>query len=342
MKKATFIIIALLTMASYVFAGNSDAGKNAYTFLKIGVGAKEESMAGAYVGLADDASSLNNNPAGLAAPIYNLQAPNDYYYEKSEGEGETITEPEVELIEIKKNRFFATYMNYIADIQTGYLGYVRKLDNYSMAGVSIQYQDYGTMDKRASNGEPIGSFSSYDMAFGLTYSKRINRELTLGITGKFILEKIDTLTSDAMAIDLGILYRFASGRSSLGMAGRNLGSQLKGFTKSHKDPLPTMFDLGMSHSLQGMALTVNIDVTLPTDNDVFFAIGAQWESFRPFFIRLGWSSAGQDYKTGSDKDKFGGFASGFGYKYTDYNIDYSFSSYADLGNVHRVSMSVDF
>ncbi len=340
MKKTTFIIIALLTMASFAFAGNSDAGKNAYTFLKIGVGAKEESMAGAYVGLADDPSSLNNNPAGLAAPIYDLQAPRDYYIEQAEGE--IGYEPDIKLIETKQNRFFATYMNYIADIQTGYLGYVRKLDDRSTVGASLQYQDYGSMEKRNSLGESLGDFSSFDMAFGITYSKRINQKLTLGVTGKFILEKIDTLTSDAMAVDIGGLYRFDHGRTSLGIAGRNLGSQLKGFTKSHKDPLPAMFDFGLSHSLRGMPLTVNADITIPTDNQVFFAIGGQFESFRPFFLRLGWSSAGQDYKTDSDNDNLGGFAAGFGYKYTDYNIDYSLSSYADLGNVHRLSMSVDF
>ena len=123
---------------------------------------------------------------------------------------------------------------------------------------------------------------------------------------------------------------------------KNLGSQLKGFTKSHKDPLPFMMDIGLSHSLRGMPLTVNTDLTIPTDNDVFFALGAQWESFRPFFIRLGWTSRGEEYKTGSDKDKFGGFAGGFGYHYNDYYIDYSYSSFADLGNVHRFSVSMEF
>ena len=128
----------------------------------------------------------------------------------------------------------------------------------------------------------------------------------------------------------------------MGLAVMNLGVQLKGLTKSHKDPLPLLIDAGLSHKLKGVPLTVNADVTYPTDNNVFFAIGVQWESFRPFFLRAGWSSASKNYKTNSDKDKYGGLAGGFGYHYQDYGLDYSYSSYADLGNVHRITLGVDF
>lgn len=340
MRKLILAILAVLITSSIAIAGNSNAGKNAYTFLKIGMSAKEESMAGAYVGLADDASSINNNPAGLAAPVYDLRGPKDYYEAESEDQYEI--DAELKELEFKPNRFFATYINYLLDFQSGYLGYARTLNETSSLGISIQYQDYGSFDKLNSFGEPSGTFSAYDMAFGLTYSKRISTAVALGITGKFILAKIDSLTSDGMAVDMGALYRFDDGRTSLGLAIKNLGSQLKGFTKSHKDPLPLMFDVGLSHSLRGLPLTINTDVTIPTDNDVFFALGGQWESFKPFFIRFGWSSLGQDYRTGSDKDNFGGLAGGFGYQFQDYHIDYSYSSFADIGNVHRVSLGVEF
>jgi hypothetical protein len=337
MKNIITAILIALILSVTAFASSSNTGKSAYSFLKIGVSAKSQALAGAYVGLADDISSLYANPGGLSAAVYDLRAPVDYYYE-----GEEDYDIGPRKLEPKTNRFMATYINYLLDFQTGYLAYARTLGEKSFLGVSIQYQDYGSFDKLDEFGRDLGTFSAFDMALGITYSERLSRNFSVGVTGKFIYEKIDSLSSDAMAVDLGWLYRFDQGRTSFGMALRNLGSQLKGLTKSHKDPLPFLVDFGISHSLRGMPLTVNADVTAPTDNDIYFSIGGQLESFQPFFIRVGWSSQGLDYKTGSDKDKLGGFAAGFGYYIQEYSIDYSYSSFADIGNVHRVSLGYDF
>jgi hypothetical protein len=180
------------------------------------------------------------------------------------------------------------------------------------------------------------------MALGLTYSKQLLDNLSIGATGKLISEKIDNYSSDALGADLGILYHSADGHTGLGLAITNLGFQLKGLTKSHKDPLPLTIDGGFSHHLKGLPLTVAADIVKPTDNSIFLALGGQFESLRPFLLRLGWSSAGKDYKTNSSKDSYAGFAGGFGYQYQSYTFDYSYSSYADLGNVHRLTLSADF
>ncbi len=343
MRNKTAIIIIILAISGTASAGGSNAGESAYPFLKIGVSAKSQAMAGAFVGLADDLTSLYCNPAGLTAVIYDLRSPYDYYDDFGEDEEVAFT-PKIKTG--KQNKFFATYINYLLDFQTGFLGYARQVNDMSSIGASVQYQDYGTFDRLNSSGSPPSTgpttFSAYDMAFGLTYSKRYFTNISFGVTAKFIIEKIDSYTSDAMALDIGALYRFDRGRTSIGLAVLNLGTQLKGLTKSHKDPLPLIVDAGLSHSLRGLPLTVNGDITYPFDNEIYFALGGQFESFSPFLLRIGWSSAGQDYKTGSSKDKYGGFAGGFGYQYQDYCFDYSYSSYADLGNVHRVTLSLEF
>ena len=338
MRPIILIIMIFLFSASAI-AGGSSAGKSAYSFLKIGISAKSQAMAGAFVALADDLSSLSNNPAGLTAIVYDLRGSTDYYDDFGEDEENDLT-PIVK--DDKQNKFFATYMNYLLDFQTGYLGFARYLNDISSFGLSIQYQDYGTFTALDQSGNPTGTFSAYDMAFGLTYSKRFSRYFSVGVTTKFIVEKIENYSSDALALDLGVLYRFDGGRTSLGLSIMNLGTQLKGLTKTHKDPLPLVVDAGLSHTLKGLPLTVNTDITIPSDNDVYFAFGGQFESLAPFMLRFGWSSSGADFKTGSSKDKLGGFAGGFGYNYQNYSIDYSYSSYADLGNVHRVTLSTDF
>jgi len=335
MKNKFFIYRMIAALIIFSAAAMADTGKSAYSFLKIGMGAKSQAMAGAFVGLADDLSSLYYNPAGLTAPVYDVKGRGADYYAEETG-------PSVSQKQIMTNRFQATFMDYLLDFQTGYLGYARMLNDETALGFSIQYFDYGSFVRRDQFGEELGSFGAYDMAFGVTYSKLIGPRTSLGLTGRFIIEKIESYTSDALAVDLGGVHRLADGRTSLGLVVRNFGSQLSGFTKGHKDPLPTLVEAGFSHRLRGLPLTFNTDITYPTDNGVFFALGGQWESFRPLTLRVGWSSGGQDYKTGSSKDKFGGFAGGFGYIYKEYLFDYSFSSYADLGNVHRFTMGLEF
>ena len=80
----------------------------------------------------------------------------------------------------------------------------------------------------------------------------------------------------------------------------------------------------------------------PFDADFYFALGMEVITLKPFFFRVGWTSIGRDYRIGTDNDILAGFAGGFGYTYLNYTLDYSYSSYADLGSVHRLSFATGF
>ena len=321
------LLITLFNYAS-VSAVNSNAGTSAYTFLKIGTGAKSQALAGAFVGLADDETALYYNPAGLTAvsgKSYEL------YDDLLDKPAQTR----------KNNRFTASYINYLLDFQYGFVGYVRDIDEKTSAGISIAYQNYGTFNRLNSIGDKTGTFGASDMAIGLTYSKGIRRGLSIGATGKFIYEKIDTYSSNGLGLDLGLMY-LAGKHTRIGLAVTNFGAQLSGLTETHKDPLPTKVALGMSHQLRGLPLTFASEVGKPFDNDFYFSLGLEVVSLKPFYFRMGWSTAGKDYRIGTDNDILAGFAGGFGYSYLAYTLDYSYSSYADLGNVHRVTLGAGF
>ncbi len=323
------VILFLFINTAVVFGTNSKAGTAAYTFLKIGTGAKSQALGGAFVGLADDESALFYNPAGLTARAGSYEIYDDLL--------EKPTEDRI------KNNFMATYINYLLDFQYGFIGYARELDERSMAGISISYQNYGTFNRLDGDGNNGGTFGASDLAIGVTYSKRLKPKFSAGATGKFIYETIDTYSSNGLALDLGIMYMInEDGSSRLGMALTNLGAQLSGLTESHKDPLPTKIALGLSHKLRGLPFLFSTEIGKPFDNDFYFALGAELVSLKPFFIRIGWSSIGRDYRTGDDSDTMAGFAGGFGYTYENYTIDYSYSSYVDLGSVHRISLGAGF
>jgi hypothetical protein len=264
-------------------------------------------MGGAFVGLSDDETALYYNPAGL--------------------------------VQIQTRRFFTTYNNYITDIQSGFLGYVHPYNENTRLGISICYFNYGSFDKTDGDGNTLGTFGASDFALAFSVARNVGSQLNLGITGRFIYEKLDEFSSDALAFDVGALYLFRDGRTRLGAAGQNIGAQLKGATESHKDPLPTSVKLGISHKMRELPITVALDAAKPVDNDFFFSLGGEFTALEPLYLRLGWSSFGENYKTDSDKDNLAGFAAGFGVTWKVYHFDYAFSSYADLGGVHKISIS---
>ncbi len=111
-RGALIIVIALL-LAQGLFvrnisAINSNAGTSAYTFLKIGTGAKSQALGGAFVGFADDETALFYNPAGLT----------------SDGERFEIYDDLLDIPEREQvlNRFTASYINYLLDFQYGFVG----------------------------------------------------------------------------------------------------------------------------------------------------------------------------------------------------------------------------
>ena len=318
-----------VSLATSAEAINSKAGTAAYTFLKIGIGAKSQAMGGAFVGLADDATALYYNPGGLTAMS-----------EEAQVFDELLNKP---LNATPKNRFTASYLNYLLDFQYGFLGYVRELDSTTSVGASISYQNYGSFPRIDINGVESGTFGASDFAFGLTYSRRLAPRFSAGITGKIIYEKVDTYSSNGLAADLGMMYLInPDGSTKVGMALSNLGAQLKGLSETHKDKLPTKIAAGISHHMRGLPLLFSGEVGKPFDNDFYLALGAELVSFKPFFLRLGWNTQGKDYKTGAGNDGLGGFSGGFGCTYKKYQIDYSYSSYASLGSVHRISVEAGF
>ena len=85
--------------------GGQRAGISAFQFLKIGVGARGVAMGESYVAVANDASSLYWNPAGMA--------------------------------QMTENEVFVAHTEYVADIRHEYLGAVYHLTAVDAVGLSM-------------------------------------------------------------------------------------------------------------------------------------------------------------------------------------------------------------
>jgi len=317
----TFLISGLTILMVFTFVNlsmagvdNSRVGTRSFNFLKIEISARPVAMGGAYTGISDDEASVFYNPAGFAG--------------------------------FENKRFGFGYLNNVFEMQTGYISYFHPLSyrGDKVIAVYMDYLNYGDFTRTNSLGEVLGTFSGSDILFGAGYAQKINEQFRVGGMVKLIYEKIDDYSAHGFAFDVGAKYSLLDERTSFGFAAQNIGAQLSGFTEGgDKDPLPMRFRLGVSHHPIGLPFLLAGDIVLPTDNDLYFALGGELIEIRPLFVRLGWNSFGSsNFETGSSHDWLSGFSAGFGVELSNFQISYAVSPQADLGTSHRVTINGGF
>jgi hypothetical protein len=157
----------------------------------------------------------------------------------------------------------------------------------------------------------------------------------IGGTVKGIFSQIDTYASDAYAVDLGLILKPLTDRTSLGASLLNMGAARKGFTPTSKDDLPVTTRVGLTHRLAHLPLTIVADGIFSNDNDPSFSVGGEMAIGEGFFIRPGYSTAASNL---GQFERSAGLSAGAGLIMKGYQIDYAFTSFSDLGDIHRVSI----
>lgn len=298
---------ALFTGASAWSADiNKNAGTSGFPFLKIDVGARAVAMGGAFTGLADDESALYYNPAGIAL--------------------------------FEQPRLIAGYHSYIADLQSGFLGYIRPFGGNKAFGAYISYLNYGDFTETDMEGNTLGEFGGSDLLFGLTGAYRPRYGLSFGATVKFIYEKLQEFSATGIAADLGARYSTNRDRYIFGLAVQHLGTQLSALG-DEKDDLPITVRGGAAAHPKGLPLTLAADIIIPVDNDPVVAFGAEYVELKPLYLRVGWNSFGSNYRTADSDDSWAGLGLGVGFDIKQYHISYAFTPGAELGDSHRITFS---
>jgi hypothetical protein len=296
---------------------NDNAGTTGFAFLKLGVGSQASAMGGAYTALSGDAATLYYNPAGS--------------------------------VNLPGKQFMAGYHNYVLDIQSGFVAVVLPATDLKLpsgkVGFFIDYLNYGTFTRTDADGREMGTFSGGDFLIGANYSICWKYGVSFGANAKFMTERADGYSAEALAADLGVMVRFKDSLTTAGLSVLNLGKVTSGFS-DHKDKLPLAVRAGVSHHPRGLPLVVAIDGVVPNDNNPYVNIGTEMVRLKPLYIRAGYSTFGENYKTGSKHDAFGGFSFGFGLdakiKSNQYHFAYAFMPYLDLGSSHRITITGGF
>ncbi len=298
-----------------LLAGGKDAGTSSFSFLKVDAAARPVSMGGAFTGLADDASSLYYNPAGIVS-----------WSEERD---------------LLADRFILGYHNYFEDLQSGFIGVIHPLDENRSIGGSISYLNYGEFVRTDLEGVENGTFGGGSLVLSGSFAMKYHVNFSFGGSAKIIYEKIEEYSATGVAVDLGAKYASDRERYRAGISLLNLGAQLSGLGEE-KDGLPTTLRAGVGIRPRELPCQFSIDGILPFDNDPVFAVGTEFYRTRPLYIRLGWNSFGSNYEAVGKSDTWAGFSAGVGFEFGKYELAYAVAPGADLGTSHRITLSGGF
>ena len=349
MRKYITIAVALALMASLAAAQPeySNVGRAGLTFLKIAPGARSVAMGGAFTAVANDASALFYNPAGIT--------------------------------QVKKIDFIFSHTNWISDINHEYVGVVVPGGLMGTFGISASFVSMGDIQTtriddpsttmREDFGEGLPTYSCSDLALGLTYAYRFTNKFSAGVTAKYAREKISDMNAGGLVFDIGTYYLTGFKTLRIGMAivnfgtdqqfsGKDLQAQIidtawaSNFTGTNwaksttPFPLPLEFKLGLAYDFMlpaNMMVTTSGELIHPNDGSEKLDLGVEYGWNKMVFLRAGYKYDPDDYekKSSMDNVSFGlGLSRNFGA--SRINIDYAYTNLGYLENAHRFSLGIGF
>jgi hypothetical protein len=302
-----FALVTLLSVLSLAtFAGNR-SGSVTGQFLKLPINARSVGMGNAQVALAEGALSIAYNPAGI------------------------LSIPDVS--------FGATYNQWWADITHSFIGGAINLNEIGTIGVGMLMLSTDDMLVRTP-AFPEGTgekFKAYDVAYTVSYARRISEDFGIGINAKIIRSNLynKELSANSFAVDIGTLYDVPVLRTRLGISLNNLGEDLSYISETYS--LPTVLRFGARVTVfdeEDSKMFVALQVGRPNDSDEQYNVGFEYIVFNALSLRGG-------YRFNYDAENW---SAGLGMSLKSLGLngrfDYAFTNYQILPGTHMFSLEL--
>jgi hypothetical protein len=330
-----FVLIGVLAMmtAGAGHAQNANLGTSGALFLKIPAGPRAAALGGAFTSSGDDASALFWNPAGS--------------------------------VNVKGSALIASHEEWWAGTRLNHAAFVQSFGEIGSFGLSFTSMN---MDKLAvtTEADPEGTagltFDAQDLMIGVTYARQLTDDFSVGITAKYIHQRIWNESASGLAVDIGTLYHIGFRDLKLGMSVTNFGGDLtfegrdllvdydaRSTTATERllpaqiqaegYPLPLHFQVGISmspYTSEDLSVLLETDVIHPNDNDELVCAGVELTVIQMVFFRGG-------YRFGDDTARWSaGVGASVPAGSVHVGFDYAYVSYDLLPAVHRFGVAVEF
>jgi len=331
------IIVVPLSAQRISSSSISKVGTTVAQFLKIDVSARSIGMGGSFVAVSNDASAIYINPAGLAR-VNGYQA-------------------------------MFTHTEWIAGTNYDFGAVALNLTDIGSIGLMVSSFSSGDMEVTTTS-DPDGTgefFDVQDLLVGLSYSRNLTDNFSIGFTGKFIYQKIWRSDASTFALDVGTLFDTPFWGVVLGTSIRNFGANMKLEGRDSKFaydpdsrntgnvnvvnaeyelkdyPIPLYFQVGLSKTLElseQNKLIIAVDAVTPNDNYEAVNTGFEYAWNEAVFLRAGYKSLFQD-------DSEEGMTAGIGFNLRlegtmKLQLDYAYADFGRLDNSQRFTLMLHF
>jgi outer membrane protein OmpA-like peptidoglycan-associated protein len=310
--KRFLLTAALAALAMNIYAGAELVGTTASNFIKIPPFARAVGMGEAFTAVSEGTYGLYYNPAGLSTVLgFEAQFTHIAWFQGINYEFLSAVTP-VPFTDWGKLGFAFAWFQVDQMNKTG------ELPSYSSIPDNFDFTPYIS-----------GTFSPHDFAAILAYGLDIKENFSGGLSLKVVGQTIASYSGANLSADLGFMYRNMIGTHLMraGLTVSNLGTDLK--MKDTGFEPPKVLKLGLSDQfdiLNGRFL-VAAQAVVQMDYDSLFSVGAEYWIQNIACLRLG-------YELGA----FNQPTFGAGIKYGNFEFDYAYEAYDELGNTHRFSM----
>jgi opacity protein-like surface antigen len=329
--------LVLIVIAASLYGEVTKVGTTAAPFLTIPVGPRALGMGGAFVSVADDATAMFWNVAGIGR----------------------LTRNEAALI----------HSNWLLDTYYEYAGVVIPVSAIGTFGVNFTYMNLGEMEQTTEQ-DPDGNgikFTCGSFAVGLAYARALTDRFSIGFNAKYIQESIMNCGATGFALDIGTLFRTQFKDARVGASISNFGTKMQmggsdllvqhdispdlagnnpyvnAFLSTGRFDLPLLLRVGISVDLIDTPenrLTLSCDALHPNDNTESLNLGAEYVFGNLFSLRAGYKSL---YKADSEEGfTFGAGLSGNLGRMINLKVDYAYEPFGRLNNVQKLGVAMEF
>ncbi len=340
---AAMVMVVVLTLAAASPAAAQNVtkvGTTAAKFLSIPVGARALGMGGAFAAVANDATAMYWNTAGLAR--------------------------------LNQSEAIFTHANWIADINFNYAGVALPVGEFGTVGVNFTSMTMDDME-RTTEQEPDGTgqtFSAGSFAVGVTYARNLTDWFSIGGNVKYISEQIWNSSATGIAFDIGTLFTTPFAGVTFGASITNFGQKMRmsgddlvitkdispnngnnpnvpGSLATDAFDLPLALRIGLAYEPiadEDNDLIIAVDGIHPNDNAESLSFGAEFSGLKRIVsVRVGY----KDFQGTGSNDSEEQFTLGGGLRYTiganfTVKFDYAYEKFGRLNSVHKFALGVLF
>lgn len=244
----------------------------------------------------------------------------------------------------------ATFTFLSLDRYLNFLSYTQPLQ--PMAGLSVGIINGGVrdIDGRDGDGSHTENYSTYENQFFLSFSNRVEENISLGVTVKLLHSKLfEEVKSTTVGFDIGVLIR-PTESIAIGASIQDLNSKYRWDTKSiyqsngrtTEDTFPYLSRIGVTYEFPAQSGILSIEFENSSEKTNLMRFGAEYTILENFSVRGGldrWEFS--DQATGvkpsfgfTVKNSYDGWSPALAYAYV-------IESFAP-GAIHLITLSTGF